>query len=165
MNKTLGQIYLAELESEYTATKKCIEAVPETAYDFKPHEKSMNLGSLVLMSAEIPQWIALTIEQGVIDFATYPRFTAKNTADMSSHFDECMAMARKALSSVSDEQMTKPFELKMSGKLLFSQPTGDSIMSSLNHWVHHRGQLTVYLRLNGLKVPSIYGPSGDEGSF
>jgi len=162
---TLGQMFLEELEAEAPASRKCVERVPESLYAYKPHEKSMIMGYLTLIVAEVPKWIQVMAEGGEIDFATWTHFEAKDTAAMVAYFDANMAAARKALQNVSDADMAIPFELKNKGQVLMSMPRKDFIGSTINHLVHHRGQLTVYLRLNDIKVPSIYGPSADEASF
>ncbi|HET6485182.1 MAG TPA: DinB family protein [Spirochaetia bacterium] len=162
---TRGQLFLAELDAEVASSRNCLLRVPENLFDWKPHPKSMPLGYLSLLVAEIPLWIALTVEQGEIDFATYKRFQPKSTAELVSHLDECVQRARRALQNATDEALAKPFRLKRGDKVLMSSPIQESVMQSINHWVHHRGQLTVYLRLNDIPVPSIYGPSADEGTF
>ena len=164
-NKTLCQYYLSELNAESIATRKCLERIPESTYDFKPHPKSMAMGVLTLLVAEIPKWIASTIEDSVIDLATYDHFQLSDTAGLLQHFEDSLQAAGNSLKNITDEQLSKPFELKHSGQLLFSSPKLESIGSTLNHWVHHRGQLTVYMRLNEIAVPSIYGPSADERKF
>ena len=157
--------YLEELKAETTATRKCIERIPETVYDFKPHPKSMTMGYLALLVAEIPLWITYMIEKSEIDFATFKHFEAKNTQDLVNHFDENMKSAERALQNVTDESLQEPFFLKANGQVLFSSPKIENIGATINHWVHHRGQLTVYMRLNDIPVPSIYGPSADDKPF
>jgi uncharacterized damage-inducible protein DinB len=164
-NTTFGIEYSKELEAEAAATRKCLERIPETLFEYKPHEKSMQLGYLALVTAEIPKWIAHMIEKGDIDFGTFEHFKPKKTAELVNHFDENLAAAKKALQSVSDEALAEPFSLKMNGQVLFTSPKKDNIGSSINHLVHHRGQMTVYMRLNDIAVPSIYGPSADDKSF
>ena len=164
-NKTLSQYFLNELQAESLASRKCLERIPESVYDFKPHEKSMAMGYLTLLVAEIPLWIAKTVEDSVINFATYKRFQPSTSAAMLSHFEECLKAASNALANITEEQLSKPFELKNGDQLLMSSPKLENIGSTLNHWVHHRGQLTVYMRLNNIAVPSIYGPSADEKTF
>ena len=164
-NATLCQYYLNELKAESISTRKCLERIPESTYDFKPHEKSMQMGYLTLLVAEIPKWIAATIDDSVIDFATFKHFQLSNTAALLQHFDDNLQAAINALTHVTEEKLSKPFELKSNGQLLFSSPKLESIGSTLNHWVHHRGQLTVYMRLNDIAVPSIYGPSADDRQF
>ena len=162
---SFGTEYLQELESEVRATRKCLELIPESKYEWKPHVKSMNMGYLVLLVADIPRWITYTIEKSVIDFATYDQFQLSTNAALLKHFEQNLEGARRALQSVTNEQLAEPFYLKNSGQLLYTTPKKESIQSSINHWVHHRGQLTVYMRLNDIPVPSIYGPSADDRSF
>jgi len=162
---SFGQEYLKELESEVPSTRKCLERISEQLYDWKPHEKSMNMGYLALLVAEIPNWITFSIEKSVIDLATYPVFKAKSTADLVKHFDNNIEGARRALKKVSNKELSETFSLKRDGHLLYSSPKKENVSSTINHWVHHRGQLTVYMRLNDIAVPSIYGPSADEKTF
>ena len=160
-----GDEYLKELEAEATATRKCLERIPEHLFSWKPHEKSMTLGYLSLLVAEIPKWIAHMIEKSEIDFVTFQHVQPSTTKELVDHHDQNMEAARKALSKVSNEELAEPFHLKNNGKVLFSSPKKLNVSSSINHLVHHRGQLTVYMRLNDIPVPSIYGPSADEKSF
>jgi uncharacterized damage-inducible protein DinB len=165
MNKTFGVQIMNELDAEATATRKCLERIPESKFDYKPHEKSMKLGYLALLVAEIPKWISTMIEISEIDFATFPHFQAKNTTELVNHFDENLKKAKKALENVSDEDLTKPFYLKREGQVLFTASKKDMIAPTINHLVHHRGQMTVYMRLNDIPVPSIYGPSADDRTW
>jgi uncharacterized damage-inducible protein DinB len=160
-----GTEYLTELEAEARATRKCLERIPESSFDWKPHEKSMTMGYLALLVAEIPKWITYMVEKSEIDFATYPHVDVKTTDELVHHYDENMEGARKALQNVSDEILSETFYLKNNGQIVFSSPKKENIGSTLNHWVHHRGQLTVYMRLNDIPVPSIYGPSADDRGF
>ncbi|HEX8039321.1 MAG TPA: DinB family protein [Chryseosolibacter sp.] len=157
--------YVQELNAEYRASRRCLENVPERLYEYKPHVKSMNMGYLALLVAEIPLWIKHMIVEGEIDFATFKHFTPKTTAEMVKHLDDNMEAARQALKKVTDEDLQSTFSLKAGGKILYQAPKINDIGATLNHWVHHRGQLTVYMRLNDLPVPSIYGPSADEKNF
>ena len=164
-NILFGIEFLNELEAESTATRKCLERVPEKLYDWKPHQKSMTLGYLALLVAEIPKWITHMIEKSEIDFATFQHFKPKTTSELLQHFDENIQGAKNALQKVSNKELSEPFFLKNQGQTLFSSPKKDNVGSSINHLVHHRGQLTVYLRLNDIAVPSIYGPSADDKRF
>ena len=163
--KMLCQYFLSELQAESISSRKCLERIPESVYDFKPHEKSMPMGYLTLLVAEIPLWITNIVEQSVINFSTYQRFQLSTTAALLAHFEDCLKSASNALANITDEQLSKPFELRNGDQLLMSTPKLESIGSTLNHWVHHRGQLTVYMRLNEIAVPSIYGPSADDRNF
>jgi uncharacterized damage-inducible protein DinB len=161
----LGKLFLHELEAEAPVTRKCLERIPESMFTWKPHERSMVTSYLALIVAEIPRWITTMIETSEIDFTTFKHFQPKTTADLVNQFDENLISARNALQKVTDEELAQLFYLKNNGVTLFSSPKGDSIGSSINHLVHHRGQLTVYMRLNEIPVPSIYGPSADEKVF
>ena len=155
-----------ELETEATASRKCLEAIPENLFDWKPHEKSMKLGYLALLVAEIPKWIQVIIEESEIDFATFKHFEPKTNRELVAHFDENFAAAKKVLQNVSDESLDEPFDLKNQGKTMFTATKREQIGSTVNHLVHHRGQLTVFMRLKDIPVPSIYGPSADDrGNF
>lgn len=165
-NKSIiAQEFLAELEAEAKATRGCLENVPLEKADWKPHEKSMPLGYLAILVAEIPRWIQLMIDDLVIDFETYKPAQPKTAEELVALFDENMELARRALESLTDERLGETFYLKDHGKTLYSLPLKANIGSTINHGVHHRGQLTVYLRLNDRAVPSIYGPSADDRSF
>lgn len=159
------QEFLAELETEARATRGCLENVPLEKADWKPHEKSMALGYLAILVAEIPRWVQLMIDDLVIDFETYSPAQPKTSEELVAMFDENMDLARRALESLTDARLTETFYLKDHGKTLYSLPLKENIGSTINHGVHHRGQLTVYLRLNDRAVPSIYGPSADDRSF
>ncbi|WP_152266666.1 DinB family protein [Agriterribacter humi] len=160
-----SEAFVKELEAEVTATRKCLERIPESLFDWKPHEKSMTMGYLALLVAEIPKWITHMIEKSEIDFASFEHFKPTNAAELVAHFDENVKGAKKALSLIKEGELAEPFSLKNQGKLLYSSPKKENIESTINHMVHHRGQLTVYMRLNNIPVPAIYGPSADDRGF
>lgn len=160
-----AEAFLKELDAESSASRKCLERIPESVYGWKPHQKSMEMGYLALLVADIPKWIIQMIEGSEIDFATYEHFQLTTNAKLLAHFEENLLGARNALQHVSDEALAEPFQLKNQGQVLFTSPKLENIGSTLNHWVHHRGQLTVYMRLNDIDVPSIYGPSADEKGY
>jgi uncharacterized damage-inducible protein DinB len=165
MNNTITQAYLKELNAEYKSTHTCLERIPESLFEYKPHPKSMNLGYLSLLVAEIPLWIKHMITDGEIDFVTFNHFIPKTTAELVSHFDDNMNAARAALEATNDGALQENFSLKANGQLLYTARKIVDVGTTLNHWVHHRGQLTVYMRMNDIAVPSIYGPSADDKSF
>ena len=165
MANTLTQAFLKELNTEYAATKKCLERLSESLFEYKPHEKSMTLGYLALLVAEIPLWIKHMVTDGEIDFVTFQHFQPKTTEELVKHLDDNTEAARNALSNVSDEELQESFSLKANGQVLYTAPKIADIPTTLNHWVHHRGQLTVYMRLCDVPVPSIYGPSADDKIF
>ena len=161
-----AQAFLNELKAEYNATRRCLERIPDSVYKFKPHEKSMEMGYLTLLVAEIPRWVYSIIEESIIDLATYPHFKLSTTAALLENFEEGFKKASDALNDATDEKLSaEEFSLKSNGKTMYSGPKMENVGSTLNHWVHHRGQLTVYMRLNDIAVPSIYGPSADEKTF
>lgn len=161
----LAAEYIRELESEVRATSECLKVVPMDKSDWKPHEKSMPLGYLAILTADIPRWIQYAIEKGEVDFATYEQAKAETSEELVGHFEKSVDAAKRALENVTDEGLKESFYLRNDGKELMSSPKDETIMQSINHLVHHRGQLTVYLRLNDIAVPSIYGPSADSGGF
>ena len=165
MDNIIINQFISEFEAEIPVTRKCIERIPEKLFDWKPHEKSMTLGYLTLLIAEIPKWITAMIKIREIDFQTFTHFQPKTTSEMVNHFDENVNGAKQAFQELYNEDSSKPFVLKNGDQILFSSPLNENISSTLNHWVHHRGQLTVYMRLNDILVPSVYGPSADEKSF
>ena len=158
----LGTEYAKELEAEAIATRKCLERVSESLWSWKPHPKSMEMGYLVALVAEIPKWIAFSIEQKVIDFATFPHDQPKTTSALLANYDRYLEDAKKALKGISNDGLNETFSLKRNGQTLYSCSQQENVSSTINHWVHHRGQLTVYMRLNDIAVPSIYGPSADD---
>ncbi len=165
-NATLGQQFLKEMEMEAPATRKCLERMKTELFDYKPHDKSMKMGYLAQIVAEIPRWLQIVADDGEIDFGTFKRSEPKTAEELVKYFDDNMDLARKSLGIVSDDTLTnKMFELKNKGQLLMSSTRAETVGSSINHIVHHRGQLTVYMRLNDIHVPSIYGPSADDRSW
>jgi uncharacterized damage-inducible protein DinB len=162
---TFGKEFAKELESEVKATRRCLESIPDKLYKYKPHEKSMDLGNLALLVADIPKWIIDMIEGSEIDLATYEHFQLSTTAALVKYFDNNITGAKRTLEKSSNKDLDGKFELKVAGKVVMSSTKKESVQQAINHWVHHRGQLTVYMRLNNIDVPSIYGPSADEKTF
>lgn len=165
MSNHKTEAFLHELNAEYKATRACLERIPGELFEYKPHPKSMTLGYLALLVAEIPLWIKHMIIDSEIDFVTFKHASPKTTEELVQHFEENMEAARKALKETTDEALQGTFSLKANGQVLYTSPKVADIGVTLNHWVHHRGQLTVYMRLNDIAVPSIYGPSADDRSF
>ena len=165
MSNIKAQGYLQELIAEHKATRKCLETISETLFEYKPHPKSMTMGYLALLVAEIPLWIRHMIIDSEIDFVTFKHFSPKSTEELVKHYDENIEAAKQALQNTTDEELQLPFSLKANGQLLYTSPKIIDVGTTLNHWVHHRGQLTVYMRLNDIPVPSIYGPSADDKNF
>jgi uncharacterized damage-inducible protein DinB len=161
----LGAEWIRELDSEVRSTRECLKEVPADKADWKPHEMSMQLGYLAQLVADIPRWIQYMIDESVIDFETYEQFKGTTNDELVAHFDKSVEGAKRALASVNDDGLKEMFYLRRGDTELLKAPKDESISQAINHLVHHRGQLTVYLRMNGLPVPSIYGPSADSGGF
>lgn len=160
-----GKEYAKELKMEEAATRKCLERVPPDLFDWKPHDKSMKMSDLAMIVSEIPGWIVAIAKDGDIDLDAYETFQPKDTQDLLKRFDKNMKEALAALEEISDKELEQAFTLRSGEHILDTSSKKDSISSSINHLVHHRGQLTVYIRLNNLAVPSIYGPSADENPW
>jgi uncharacterized damage-inducible protein DinB len=165
MNKTFVNAFIKEINNEAPATRKCLERISETTFEYKPHEKSMKMGYLALLVAEIPLWIKYMVQTGEIDFVTFPHAQPKTTKELVDHYDDNLKGAKEALENTNDEELQESFTLKANGKIMYSAPKIQDIGATINHWVHHRGQLTVYMRMTDIAVPSIYGPSADEKNF
>lgn len=160
--------FLSELEQEVPMTRKFLERVPEGKLAWKPHDRSMTLGRLASHIAELPSWGEAVLGHDEFDMAP-PGGEAPTAADLDSVeeiiglFDKNVANFREGLSATSDEEFMKVWTLKNGGEEVFSAPRIGVVRSSvLNHLVHHRAQLSVYLRLNDVPVPPSYGPSADE---
>jgi uncharacterized damage-inducible protein DinB len=156
---------LRSLESEHPATHKCVERVPLSAYEFKPHPKSMVMGYLVYLVCDIPRWITHMIDADQIDLATFGRENPPTVEAMVKFLDDNVSNAAAAFKRLKEDRLATPFALMHGTQVLSQMPRLDFITSTISHWVHHRGQLTVYMRLNDIAVPSIYGPSADDRSF
>ena len=168
MDLKLNELFLAELEREAVGTRKALERVPEGQQDWKPHEKSMPLGYLAALVAAMPEWIDYMVNRDELDFAPAGDNPNKpkswtTRAELLAHFEQALAKAKAALQSTTDEHLMTNWKLKAHGHLISDEPRYINIRHGvLNHWAHHRGQLTVYLRLNEASVPALYGPSADE---
>jgi uncharacterized damage-inducible protein DinB len=167
----LSDILLPDFDEEMAATRKTLERVPDGKFDWKPHVKSMAMGRLAQHLATLPQWGHMTIAQDSLDLAPggvpVPQpAQVKTTAEILDMFDKNVAAGRAAIAGASDEDLRKIWSLLMNGNTILSMPRIACLRSFvMYHNVHHRAQLGVYLRLNDIPVPSIYGPSADEGQF
>ena len=162
--------FLAELESEAAKSRRVLEQVPPGKRDWKPHERSMQLGYLSDLIANIPSWVGMAITRDELDIAPKDgpsqRPAPLNTsAELVAALDKAVAAARQALQSTTDAHLETPWRLLAGGQLAFEQPRHQVIRDTFLHSAHHRGQMTVYLRLLGSKVPSVYGPTADDRSF
>ena len=161
---------LSEMNREVERSRRALEEVPRGKYDWKPHEKSMIFGYLADMVATIPMWITMQIKQDELDVAPEGGSNMKREPKESSEalvkaLDESAAGARAAFESTSDEHLKTPWKLLARGQVVMEAPRYEMIQDTISHWSHHRGQMTVYLRLLGAKVPAIFGPSADEQKF
>lgn len=159
----MTETLLAQLERETTATRKLIERVPEEKSDWKPHPKSMSMGYLSALVANMFGWIAIMIDSDHLDLGGGSGPSASTGAERLSIFDKSVSEARRALSSTTDDHLMMPWQLRVGGTVVDEKPRYMMITDTFSHLAHHRGQLTVYLRLNDQPVPSIYGPTADEG--
>lgn len=168
MGMALKDLFLETLRREEQGTRRTLERVPEGQNDWSPHEKSMKLGYLASLVASMPNWIDLMIHQDELDFAPAGENKSrpvewKTSQELLAIFEESMRKARAALESTTDEHLMTNWRLKAAGRLITEEPRYINIQHGmLMHWAHHRGQLTVYLRLKTALVPALYGPSADE---
>jgi uncharacterized damage-inducible protein DinB len=164
-NMTIALQMLAELQQEGIATRKLLAQVPIDKKDWKPHEKSMSLGSLARHVAEIYGWPKETVSMDELDFSKGD-FTPKvlnSNEELLALFDKCLAKAKEILEVTSDEELAKPWTMRNADVIYFTMPKAQVMRTwVLNHSVHHRAQLGVYLRLLNIPLPSTYGPSADE---
>jgi uncharacterized damage-inducible protein DinB len=158
---------LPEFDHEMTMTRKVLERVPDDKRDWKPHPMSFALGALATHVANLPTWGAETLNKSEIDVGGTPPLTAfPSTSETLAAFDTNVASARAALAGKTDAELASMWSLRRNGKTLFSMPKAAVLRSFvLSHLIHHRAQLTVYLRLLDVPVPAIYGPSADEPAF
>ncbi|HXK62248.1 MAG TPA: DinB family protein [Acidobacteriota bacterium] len=166
----MTELFLSQLEREAAISRRVLGRVPEGRSDWKPHEKSMPLGYLATLVATMPAWIAMTILKDSLDLnpPEGPRHTPpqwSTTAELLAMLDDSVAQGKDALAKTTDDHLLTPWRLLYSGQTVMEHPRHIVIADTLNHRAHHRGQLTVYLRLNEVPVPSIYGPSADERQF
>ncbi len=156
---------LPEFDREMGTTRKLLERLPEQHLGWKPHERSMSLGRLATHVAEIPQWGERALEQDEDDICgPYTPREEKSRDAILAIFDGHVATARKVIASKSDAEFVAPWTLKRDGKTMFTMPKAVVVRQMvLNHLIHHRGQLSVYLRLHNVPLPSMYGPTADEG--
>ncbi|HET7218942.1 MAG TPA: DinB family protein [Vicinamibacterales bacterium] len=158
---------LPEYDHEMATTRRLLDRVPESHFGWKPHDKSMTLGQLSGHLANIPYWCSATLDAPSLDLATLgdeatPKAPASRDA-LLQDFDRRVAAARERLAKTTDPEFLAPWTLKSGDQEFFTMPRISAIRSFvMNHSIHHRGQLSVYLRLNDVAVPPIYGPTADE---
>jgi len=154
---------LPEFDKEMASTRRLLERVPDEKGEWRPHEKSFPLGHLAQLVAGMPGWFPLILDQSELDLSGGPGYSFEQTSVLLERFDAGVEKARDALGRVTGDQLDAPWSLKMGDQVLTTQPKGEVARETLRHLSHHRGQLTVYLRLLDVPLPSIYGPTADEG--
>ncbi len=168
MSQNIAGALIAEMEQEAAVTRKCLERVPADKFDWKPHEKSMAMGRLAVHIAEMFGWTASAILKPELDFAKmdYKPLEPANTDELVAFLDKTVAESIDILRNATDDIFVQDWTLRNGETVYFTMPRIVVMRSMvMNHIVHHRGQLSVYLRLNDIPVPAIYGPSADEGSM
>lgn len=159
---TLAQSFLAELDQEMPPTRRLLERVPSDKGQWKPHPKSFPLAHLAQLVARMPGWIPNIVQETSLDLSSGANYTFETTETLLQTFDENVKAMRDALAATSDKDFMVEWSLKNGDHVLFSAPRVAVVRQTINHFSHHRGQLTVYLRLLDVPLPSIYGPTADE---
>ncbi|HEX3533691.1 MAG TPA: DinB family protein [Gemmatimonadaceae bacterium] len=160
---TMAETLLPEFDQEMATTRRVLERVPTDKGKWKPHPKSFALGHLAQLVAGMPGWLTNAIQETYLDVGKYPGYSYEKTEDLLKTFDRNVAEARKAIAGAKASDFAVKWSLKHGDRVIFTMPRGPVVRQTINHLVHHRGQLTVYLRLVDVPVPSIYGPTADEG--
>jgi len=161
---TISEMLLPEFDYEMANTRKVLERVPEDKYGWKLHEKSFTMGRMASHIAEMPGWGTYTVNLDKLELTPdFKPLNASTQAELLAAFDKNVTEARAAIAGASDEHLGKTWELLFGGQVVLSQPRAGILRSMvMNHIIHHRGQLTMYLRAQDVPVPGMYGPSADE---
>jgi uncharacterized damage-inducible protein DinB len=162
---TIGQSLLPEFDQEMASTRRLLERVPSDKGQWKPHPKSFALGHLAQLVSWMPGWIAQTLRQPHLDLATGTGYSFEPTAKLLQGFDANVKAGREALATATDADFAQPWSLRHGERVLFTAPRGVVVRQHFGHLSHHRGQLTVYLRLLDVPIPPIYGPTADEKTW
>lgn len=159
---TIAETLLPEFDLEMASTRRLLERVPTDKGPWKPHPKSFALGHLTQLVATMPGWLTQTIRGTELDLAKSKGYSFEKTETLLAQFDQNVRSAREALAAARDEDFDVSWSLKHGDQVLFSALRGTVVRSHINHLIHHRGQLTVYLRLLDVPIPGMYGPTADE---
>ncbi len=159
---SIADTLLAEFDQEMATTRRLLERVPGDKGSWKPHEKSFSLAHLAQLVSWMPGWITKTLRDPDINLKGGQGYSNEKTETLLAGFDKNVKEAREAIAESSDAHFDTPWSLKAGDTVLFTLPRGPAVRQHLNHLYHHRGQLTVYLRLVDVPLPSIYGPTADE---
>jgi uncharacterized damage-inducible protein DinB len=160
---TISETLLPEFDQEMATTRRLLERVPGDKGTWKPHPKSFALGHLAQLVARMPGWLTTMLRDTSLNLGTYPGYSFETTPTLLAEFDRHVREAREAIAAAKDADFAVPWSLKHGDRVLMTMPRGAVARQTINHIIHHRGQLTVYLRLNDVPIPSIYGPTADEG--
>jgi uncharacterized damage-inducible protein DinB len=166
----LAELFLSELDREAQRSRRALEQIPEGKHDWKPHDRSMIFGYLAQLVATMPMWIAMQIQKDELDLqpaggSNFKMEPMHTSADFLKAHDRAVGDARAAFRETTDEHLMTPWRLLVAGNVVAEGPRHEMIRDTFAHLAHHRGQMTVYLRLLGAKVPALYGPSADDRSF
>jgi uncharacterized damage-inducible protein DinB len=160
---SISDTLLPEFDQEMATTRRVIERVPDDRPDWKPHPKSFSIAHLAQLLTMLPGWVGQTLTTTELDLAEGTGYSNQPTRALLEAFDENVRRSRDAILAASDADYAVPWSLKMKGNVLFTIPRGAVVRQHISHLSHHRGQMSVYLRLLDVPVPSIYGPTADEG--
>ena len=153
---------LPEFDQEMASTRRVLERVPDGNPDWKPHPKSFSLAHLAQLLARMPGWIGQTLTSTELELGTGGGYSNQPTTSLLETFDENVRRAREAIAASTDAEYDVPWSLKVHGHVAFTLPRRAVVRQHMGHLSHHRGQMTVYLRLLDVPVPSVYGPTADE---
>ena len=159
---TIGASLLPEFDQEMATTRRLLERVPDDKAEWKPHRKSFSLGHLAQLVSWMPGWITNALRETELNLSSASGYSFEKTATLLAGFDKNVREAREAISASHDEDYAVLWSLKHGDRVLFTAPRSDIVRQTINHLIHHRGQLTVYLRMHDVAIPSIYGPTADE---
>ncbi|MBC8145806.1 MAG: damage-inducible protein DinB [bacterium] len=159
---SLSEELLPEFDEEMAVTRRLLERVPSEKGEWKPHPKSFSLAHLAQLVARMPGWIPGTLLQDKLDIKSGSEYSVERTETLLKEFDSNVTSARKAIEATNDEAFDQDWSLMMGDQVIFTAKRRRVIRQHINHIVHHRGQLTVYLRETDVPIPSIYGPTADE---
>ncbi|MBV8282825.1 MAG: hypothetical protein JO347_12305 [Candidatus Eremiobacteraeota bacterium] len=166
----ITELFLAQFDDEVKRTRRTLEHFPEGKDDWKPHDKSMPLGRLAGLVAGMPSWFTFIVNQDELDLnppggGKFEQPKLRTPAELVKALDDGAAQGRKALEGATEEHLHKPWRLLVAGKVVSEQPRVVVMRDTFSHLAHHRAQLGVYLRLNDVTVPAVYGPSADDQQF
>ena len=161
------KFFLEEMDRESVTTRKMLERIPDDKYDWKPHDKSMNIRQLSTHIAELPTWITMVMNTTELDFesAPYEPKDISKTTDLMELFETSLADGKASLQKATIEQLQEPWVLRNGAHILSNTPKHEMVRITFSQIVHHRAQLGVYLRLLDIPIPGSYGPSADDVSF